>query len=97
MERLERRLAGLSQDMETADAHKADPLIIDGHRCSKDDVQKLLAQRLKTVPASVIETRRIPLGVYRGLEFGMALSPFEAPEVYIEGVTTRRVRLSHDH
>jgi hypothetical protein len=27
----------------------------------------------------------------------MALSPFEAPEVYLEGATTRRMGLSHDH
>jgi hypothetical protein len=90
-------MAGLSQDMQTAEARQADPLIIDGRPCPKEDVHKLLEQRLKTAPASVIDTRRLPLGVYHGLDFGLALSPFEAPDVYIEGATTRRVRLSRDH
>jgi hypothetical protein len=97
IDRLGQRMAGLTQDMQTAEARQADPLIIDGRPCPKEDVQKLLEQRLKTAPASVINTRRIPLGVYRGLDFGLALSPFDAPEVYIEGATTRRVRLSRDH
>ena len=97
IERLERRMAGLTQDRQTVEAHKADPLIIDGRPCPRDDIHKRLGEQLKTVPASVIQTRRVPLGVYRGLNFGMALSAFDAPEVYLEGASIRRVRLSRDH
>jgi hypothetical protein len=97
IERLERRIAGLTQDRQTAEARKADPLSIDGRSCPTDDIHKRLGEQLKTAPASVTQTRRMPLGVYRGLDFGLNLSPFEAPDVYLKGATMRRVRLSRDH
>ena len=40
---------------------------------------------------------RVPLGVYRGLRFGLTLDPQFAPEVYLEGAITRRSPLSREH
>ena len=40
---------------------------------------------------------RVPLGVYRGLHFGLTLDPQFAPEVYLEGAITRRSPLSREH
>jgi len=49
------------------------------------------------LPKNVRETNRIPLGNYRGLRFGLVLHPQFAPEVYLEGSTTRMATLSRDH
>jgi hypothetical protein len=56
----------------------------------------LLAARLTSLPASVHEARNIPLGRYRGLRFGLALSPYSAPEVFAEGAAMRLEPLSRD-
>ena len=60
--RLERRIAGLTQDIDTAEAHKNDPLTIGGRRCGKDEALERLAARLQTLPAGVIEACHIPSG-----------------------------------
>jgi hypothetical protein len=36
-----------------------------------------------------MQDRRVPLGTYRGLRFGMVLHPQWRPEVYLEGAITR--------
>ena len=41
--------------------------------------------------------RRVPLGIYRGLRFGLVLHPQFPPEVYLEGATTRQSTLSREH
>jgi hypothetical protein len=45
----------------------------------------------------VRETRRVPLGVYRGLRFGLVLHPHFPPDVYLEGAGTRQSMLSREH
>ena len=49
------------------------------------------------MPTNVRETTRVPLGIYRGLRFGMVLHPQFPPDVYLEGATTRQSTLSRDH
>ena len=49
------------------------------------------------VPQNVMQTRRVPLGVYRGLRFGMVLHPQYRPEIYLEGQITRQDMLSREH
>jgi hypothetical protein len=95
--RLGARIAALTQDVETAEAHTNDPLIIGGRSCGKDEVYELLAQRLQSLPAGVIEARSIPLGIYCGLSFGMALFPHQTPEIFVEGAAARYASLSRDH
>ena len=64
--------------------------------------------RAKTCPPSsaanwmhcrshVRETTRVPLGIYRGLRFGLVLHPQFPPDVYLEGAITRQSGLSRDH
>ena len=43
------------------------------------------------------QLRRYPLGVYRGLAFGLALHAGGAAEVFLEGKATRHGLLSRDH
>jgi hypothetical protein len=70
---------------------------IGGRSSSRADAAGILAARLEALPETVRETRRIPLGVYRGLRFGMVLHPDFSPEVYLEGETIRQVALSREH
>jgi hypothetical protein len=52
---------------------------------------------LETLPRNIRETHRVPLGIYRGLRFGLILYPHFPPEVYLEGAATRQSMLSRDH
>ena len=55
------------------------------------------ASQLDALPQYVRETTRVPLGIYRGLRFGMVLHPQFPPDVYLEGAITRQSRLSREH
>jgi hypothetical protein len=77
--------------------HADDRVTIGDRSYSKDEVQGALGGHLKTLPGKVMQTRRFPLGTYRGLRFGMVLNPQWAPEIYLEGATTRQDTLSRDH
>jgi len=86
IDRLSQRLSHLTTDMTTANAHADDGIAVG-----------TLGGQLDTLPEYVREERRVPLGVYRGLRFGMVLHPQYAPEIYLEGATTRQHMLSREH
>jgi hypothetical protein len=44
----------------------------------------------------VHQIRRHPLGVYRGLAFGLELHPHTAPDAFLEGAATRHAPLARD-
>jgi cell division protein FtsB len=64
--RLTRRVAGLQQDMATLEAHASDDIAIGDQLYAEEDAAKALAKRLNSIPDAVHETRRVPLGMYRG-------------------------------
>jgi hypothetical protein len=43
------------------------------------------------------EKGRIPLGIYRGLRFGLVLNPLSPAEVYLEGALTCQAGLLREH
>ena len=94
--RLERRRDGLTQDIATATAHERDLILIGERSYSREDAPEAIALRLKTLPALVPQTHTVPLGVYRGLTFGLVLHPQGVPEVYVAGTLTRYTQLSRD-
>ena len=96
IDRLESRVAGLAADMATAAAHAHGPVTIGSRLCSREDAIDLLGHRLKSLPGKVHETRRFPLGAYRGLNFGIVLHHLDAPEAYLEGAVMRHAYLSRD-
>jgi hypothetical protein len=61
------------------------------------DAPELLGQRLQAMPQQVNAARKISIGVYRGLRFGMVLHPHQLPEVYLEGAMTRLDSLTRQH
>ena len=91
------RLANLTADQATATAHAADPMIIAGRKCPREDIPATLAGQLDSLPPNVSETTRVPLGIYRGLRFGLVRHTQFPPEVYMEGAITRQSILSREH
>lgn len=94
--RLNERLERLSADLAIATAHGQDPLVIGG-ATDRDDAQAALGRRLDALPESVRETKRFPLGRYRGLVFGVVLHPGGGAEVFLDGTASRHGMLSRDH
>lgn len=97
IQRFEQRIAALTHDMATAKAHAGNPIIIGGQAYSDKDSLERLAACLQSLPLAVSENRSMALGQYRGLQFGLFLSPSRSPEVFVEGATTRLTALSRDH
>jgi N12 class adenine-specific DNA methylase len=97
IDRLSQRLSHLTADLATATAHAADPLTIGSRTSSREDATGILGRCLDSLPETVRETRRVPLGVYRGLSFGLVLHPQYAPDVYLEGAATRQSGLLREH
>ena len=91
------RLSNLTADEATATAHADDPIMIAGREVSRADAPTILAGQLDALPLFVRETTRVPLGIYRGLRFGLVLHPQFPPEVYLEGTVTRQAALSREH
>jgi chromosome segregation ATPase len=95
--RLQRRIDTLAQDMATAKAHARDPIVIGVQSYSDKEALDALATRLKSLPTAVSENRSVTLGQYQGLTFGLFLSPYGSPDVFVEGAITRMAPLSRDH
>jgi N12 class adenine-specific DNA methylase/trans-aconitate methyltransferase len=90
------RLSGLTADLATI-AARGEDLVIGKRPCSYEDAIDILGGHLDSLPQFVREIRRLPLGQYRGLQFGIVLHPQWTPEVYLEGAATRQDRLSREH
>lgn len=91
------RLENLKADLVTLVANAETRITIGNRTMSRQDVTEVLAKEIDFLPSSVRERRRVPLGTYRGLRFGMVLNPDFPPEVYLEGKTTRQSMLSREH
>ena len=91
------RLSNLMADQATATARAGDPITIGGRTPLLDDVPAVLAGQLDSVLRDVRETTRVPIGIYRGLQFGLMLHPQFPPDVYLEGAITRQSQLSREH
>ncbi len=94
---LNERLSKLTTDDATATQHATDPIIIEGRTHLRDDAPAVLAERLDQLPRNVSNTTRVPLGLYRGLRFGLVLHPQFPADVYLEGAIHRQTGLSRDH
>jgi hypothetical protein len=97
IESLNERLTKLTTDEATATAHAGDPVTIGKRPWSREDAPGVLGDQLDHLPRNVRDTTRVPLGMYRGLRFGLVLHPQFPPDVYLEGAITRQSGLSRDH
>jgi len=94
---LKDRITGLTKDIANAAGHEADPITLGERKCLRDEAPDVLAFLLNSLPFEVRDTRKCPLGVYRGLKFGLVLHPHSAPQVYLEGAVTCQEMLSREH
>jgi hypothetical protein len=97
IENLSERLGKLTADEATATSHATEPVAIGKRSWSHEDVPAVLADQLDHLPRHVRDTTRVPLGIYRGLRFGLVLHPHFPANVYLEGAITRQSMLSRDH
>jgi hypothetical protein len=91
---LSQRLDALIADGATAKGNSS--IIIGDHECY-DDAPAILGRRLNAIPENSTDTRRVPIGKYNGLRFGLVLHPFSSPDVYLEGRAVRQSMLSREH
>src|SRR5207247_3786316 len=89
---LSERLSKLTTDQATATADAADPITVGRRMYSRGDAMEILGGQLDALPRNIRESRRVPLGLFRGLRFGLVLHPQFAPELYLEGATVRQDR-----
>lgn len=93
---LEKRIDGLTQDLETVSLHADDALVIGERTYTKDDAVDALTTRMKQMPFAPSHPEYFRLGLYRGLTFGLVLAPGQLPEVYVQGAAYRRDRMRKD-
>ena len=91
------RLPNLTTDQATAHANTRDPVTIGGRNYPHEDLPAILGGKLDGLPRNVREPTRVPIGIYRGLKFGLILNPQFPPDVYLEGAITRQSGLSREH
>lgn len=94
--RLKGRLSDLQADAESLRANADDPLVVGERSCRRDEVLEVLGGRLDALPELVPDARRFTLGRFRGLAFGVVVHRDSAPEVFLEGHSTRQASLSRD-
>jgi hypothetical protein len=94
---LSERLSNLTADEATASAHAEDPIIIGSRTYSREDALSILGRELDSLPRNVFQTSRLPLGIYRGLRFGLILNPHFGTEVYLEGAASCRSGFLREH
>jgi hypothetical protein len=91
------RLSKLTADQQTVTDHAGDPITIGGRAPAREDISDVLGGKLDALPRDVRDTRRISLGIYRGLRFGVVLHPQFPASVYLEGAIARQSALSREH
>jgi N12 class adenine-specific DNA methylase len=94
---LSKRLSNLTEDQATAAAHASDLFTVGSRAFSLEDALRILADELDGLPRYISETRRVPLGIYRGLGFGVVLHPHFPPDLYLEGAASRHSMMSREH
>jgi hypothetical protein len=93
---LRERLSGLEADAETLRVNIDAPLVLGGRACRRDEALQMLGGRLDALPELAPDTRRLTLGRFQGLAFGLVVHRDAAPEVFLEGRAVRRAPLSRD-
>ena len=74
------RLENLTADRDTARAQANGPVTIANRSYDQQDVINVLGKALNSIPEQARETKRVPIGIYRGLRFGLVIHPQYVPE-----------------
>lgn len=87
--RMEQRRQLLETDRTAIEEFKGISIRIGNRPVLREDVPEVLQQALDAMPLDVAATMKIPIGQYRGLNFGVYLNPGRNADVYLEGAQTR--------
>ncbi|WP_437193946.1 DEAD/DEAH box helicase family protein [Planctomicrobium sp. SH527] len=91
------RVAKMDADAETIEAHAGTRITIGSTAWSKEDVSAVLGSKLESLPNHTRESTRVPIGKFKGLQYGLIIHPLTPPDVYLEGAMTRISGLSKEH
>jgi N12 class adenine-specific DNA methylase len=91
------RLNKLTTDQQSVTDHAGDPITIGGRTPAREDISDVLGGKLDALPRNIRDTSRVPLGIYRGLRFGIVLHPEFPASVFVEGTIGRQSQLSREH
>jgi N12 class adenine-specific DNA methylase len=92
IERCEKRIAALEADRQTLDAGDPGVIVIDGRSVALKDAAADLGKAIERIPEG---DRRVPLGKYRGLTFGIEYR-WNNADVFVAGQTELRAGLFKD-
>ena len=95
--KLSDRLSKLTDDRDAATANPGDGFSDDSNGFFGKHAMDMFGKQLESLPKAVLQTQRISLGVFHGLNYGVILHPQFPPEVYIKGAIQRTDTLSRDH
>ncbi|MFO0427574.1 MAG: DEAD/DEAH box helicase family protein [Planctomyces sp.] len=87
--RMEKRRNLLETDRTAIEEFQGMPVRINNRPVLREDVPEVLQQALDAMPLDVAATMKIPIGQYRGLNFGLYLNPGRNADVYLEGAQAR--------
>ncbi|MBL8891559.1 MAG: DEAD/DEAH box helicase family protein [Planctomycetaceae bacterium] len=93
---LEQRLEKLTQDQKTLAVHSAEDMTVGTHRVDEPHAVKLLSARLEQFVLHPDITKHYELGMYRGLSYGITVSPAGNKEVYLSGAINVSTPISRD-
>jgi hypothetical protein len=83
-------------DVSAATAGSNDQVVIGTKAYKRDSALEVIGVKLESLTQDVGEVKQLPLGVYRGLRFGMVLHPRFPPDIYCEGMTRHRYQLARN-
>ena len=90
---LANRIDKLGQDVATLHQHAQDRVTVGNRPLSTTDAVEAITARMDRMPTTVSEARTVPLGLYRGLAFGVMLHAMGGLEAYLDGHLLRRTEL----
>lgn len=94
---MKERLAKLDTDGKTIEEQAGTRITIGNTAWSKEDVSAVLGSKLESLPSHARESTRVPIGKFKGLQYGLIIHPLNPPDVFLEGVMTRISGLSKEH
>lgn len=90
---LQTRLHALIHDSAVLAEHVSDPMVIGNREWGGENAKVVLEHYLRQIPRHVNDIIPIPIGLFRGLRFGVICYPDGSADVYLQGDTTRQMRV----
>jgi N12 class adenine-specific DNA methylase len=97
LKQLSDQIAKLTKDLEFFQSSASSRFVVGEVSCPRELMPQRIADRLESLPKSVYESRKMPLGFYQGMTFGVIMHPQYPLDVYLEGAGLQMANLSREH